>query len=269
MKKILISILFILLAFNITAQKKVRKEIRKGNEAYKDQRYGAAEESYHKALEENASSKEASFNLANSYYKQQRWDDAIKEYQHYLTIENENPEKMSGAWSNIGNTYLKKKAAENSQLNMQMQQGGQQPQKQQADNLDQSMAAYKNALRLNPADEDTRYNLAVVQKMIQDRDKNKDQNKNQDKQDQKKDKEEQQQDKQQNQDKKNQDQQNQKKDKEEQQQQQENQMSQQNIQQILEAIEQDEKATQEKVQQNKASEQKQKNQQNRKQNKDW
>lgn len=265
MKKILISILFILLAFNITAQKKVRKEIRKGNEAYKDQRYGAAEESYHKALEENASSKEASFNLANSYYKQQRWDDAIKEYQHYLTIENENPEKMSGAWSNIGNTYLKKKAAENSQLNMQMQQGGQQPQKQQADNLDQSMAAYKNALRLNPADEDTRYNLAVVQKMIQDRDKNKDQDKNQDKQDQKKDKE----DKQQDQDKKNQDQQDQKKDKEEQQQQQENQMSQQNIQQILEAIEQDEKATQEKVQQNKASEQKQKNQQNRKQNKDW
>ena len=46
-------------------------------------------------------------------------------------------------------------------------------------------------------------------------------------------------------------------------------MSQDNMQQMLQAIEQDEKNTQERVNQAKAQERKQKNENNRKQNKDW
>ncbi|NDV96551.1 tetratricopeptide repeat protein [Dysgonomonas sp. 521] len=265
MKKIIFITLFTFIAVSLSAQKEVRKAIRTGNSAYNEQRYGAAEAEYNKALDGNAGSKEASFNLANTYYRQQKWDDAIKEYQHYLTLENENPDKMSAAWSNMGNTFLKKKANEKGQAQQAPLQPGQQPEqpKQQEDNLKLSMEAYKNALRLNPKDDETRYNLAVVQKMIQDR-QNEDggggQDKNQD------------QDKDQKQDQKDQQNQNndQKKDQKDQQNQQnQNQMSQENMQQMLQAIEQDEKNTQQRVNQAKAQERKQKNENNRKQNKDW
>lgn len=272
MKKYIFIILFVFIAMNISAQKEVRKAVRSGNKAYNEQLYATAETEYNKAIKENASSKEASYNLANTYYKQQKWDEALKEYQHYLTLENQDPAKMSAAWSNMGNTFLKKKANEKAQgaaAQMMQSPGGQQaaaPQQggQQADNLKMSMEAYKNALRLNPTDNDTRYNLAVVQKMIKDKE-DQDQDQKQDKQDQKQDKQDQKQDpkedpkKDQNKDPK-QDQQN----KQDQQQ-----MSQDNIQQILQAIEQDEKETQERVKQAKAQERKKQQDQNRKQSKDW
>ena len=194
------------------AQRQVRKDIRKGNNAYKEQLYNAAEASYKSALEKNAASPEAIYNLANSYYKQGNWDNALKTYQQYLATENKDHTKMGAAWHNIGNALLQKK------------------------DLKQSMEAYKKALRLNPGDEEARYNLATVQKITKDQQDNKDKNKDQNK-DQKQD--------------------------------QQPQMSQENIQQLLKAIEQDEKETQEKVQQIKASDRKQKNENNRRQNKDW
>lgn len=258
MKRIVFIVLLTAFAVNLSAQKTVRQSIRKGNKAFKEQRYSAAETDYAKAMEENAASKEASFNLANTYYKQNRHDEAINEYKYYLTLENESPKNMSAAWSNIGNTFLKKKASEKSQ--MQAQQGGQ-PQKQQADNLQMSMEAYKNALRLNPTDDATRENLAIVQKMIKDQegDGGGDDDKNQDK-DEKEDKKEENKEDKQDKDEDKQDKQDQQK---------EDQMSQENIQQILEAIEQDERETQNRVNQLKADERKKQNARNRQQDKDW
>lgn len=266
MKRFTFIISFIIIVSGLSAQKQVRSEIRSGNNAYKEQRYETAQEHYQKAIEGNASSKEASFNLSNAFYKQQRWDDALKEYQHYLTIETEKPGNMSAAWNNMGNTFLKKKASGKGQqqavLPDQGQQGGQQ---QHPDDLQMSMEAYKNALRLNPKDNEARYNLAVVQKMIQDQQQGGGGGQD-DKKDQKDDKKEDKQDKQ-DQKKDDQKKDDQKQDKQEQQQQ--DQMSQENIEQILNAIEQDERDTQDRVQKQKAEERKQKNQDNRRQNKDW
>ncbi len=75
MKRSLFIILFVFIGVGLFAQnsKGARKAVRSGNKSYKDQLYGTAEADYRKALEEDASSKEASFNLANTYYKQQRW----------------------------------------------------------------------------------------------------------------------------------------------------------------------------------------------------
>lgn len=259
MKRYIVLTLLSIFAISISAQKAVRKAIRKGNDAFKEQRYSAAEADYAKALDENASSKQASFNLANTFYKQQRWDETLEEYKHYLTLENESHEKMSGAWSNMGNTFLKKKANEKGQPQAGMVPQGsqpQQPQQPQTDNLKASMEAYKNALRLNPQDNETRENLAIVQKMIKDQegdgggdDDKQDQDKKDDqKQDQKQDKKE---------------------DKQDEKKEDENQMSQDNIQQILEAIEQDEKETQERVNQAKADARKRQSDRNRRQDKDW
>lgn len=257
MKRIVFIVLLAVFATSLSAQKAVRKSIRKGNKAFKEQRYSAAETDYSKAMEGDASSKEASFNLANTYYKQHRYDEAIEEYKHYLTLESEAPEKMSAAWSNMGNTFLKKKAGEKSQMMAQAQAGNAQQQQQQVDNLKMSMEAYKNALRLNPQDDETRENLAIVQKMIKDQEGGEgEDNKDDQNEDKKEDKE----------DKKEEPKKDEQKD---QQQQNENQMSEQNMQQILEAIEQDERETQERVNQLKAEERKKKNERNRQQDKDW
>lgn len=245
MKQGLFIILFLLITFASQAQRQERQAIKEGNKAYREQLYGEAETKYNEAISVNPSSKEALFNLANTYYKQNKWDEAIEGYKHFLTVEGEASDRISSAWSNMGNALLKKKDLQN------------------------SMEAYKNSLRWNPKDEQTRYNLAVVQKMIQDQDKDKDKNKDQDDKDEqeKKDKDKKDQNKQDQQQDKNKDEQNKKDKKPEKEDNQ--QMSQESAKQILQAIEQDEKETQERVKQMKAQEKKKQNEQNRRQNKDW
>lgn len=292
MKKIAFIILsFTLFSLGLSAQRKVRKETHKGDDNYFGQSYGVAEEKYKKAIElytksveddkkreikDEDRNKEAFYNLGNTYFRQGKWDDALKEYETYGKMES-NEEKQSRAWSNSGNAYLHK-AIEPKPQQDQTQQGGQ-PQMQQQESLprmedlEKSIEAYKNALRRYPQDEEARYNLAVAQKMLQDQKDNQDKNKdNKDnKQDQKKDQDKKDQDKK-DQDKKDQDKKDQedKKDQDKQNKEQnENGMSQQNIEQMLNAMEQQEKETQARVQQMKAQEEKRKNVQNRKQDKDW
>ena len=95
-------------------------------------------------------------------------------------------------------------------------------------------------MRNNPADDETRYNLALAQKLLKDQQQNQDQNKQQEQKQDKKDDDKQQKNKEQ-QDQKKKDQQNQ------QQQQNQNQMSKQNAEQLLKAAMQDEKNVQDKV----------------------
>ena len=106
--------------------------------------------------------------------------------------------------------------------------------------LPQCIEAYKQALRNNPKDDETRYNLALAQKQLKDQQQQQDQNQQQEqKQDQKQDEKEQNKD-QQDQDKQQQNQNNQ-------QQQNQNQMSKENAEQLLNAVMQDEKNVQDKV----------------------
>lgn len=266
---------------SLHAQRNVRKETHKGDNNYSEQRYGKAEERYKKAIELHNEAvindrkkelkpedlnKEAFFNLANTYYRQNKWDEAIKEYQNYSEIEADEI-KQSKAWSNIGNSFLHKalepKPADPAQQGKQVQAD----KLPRVEDLNKSMEAYKNALRRNPMDDEARYNLAVVQKMIQDQQDDQDKQNNQDQQD-KQDQQQDQQDQQQDQQDK-QDQQQDQQDQQDQQNDRENQMSRDNIEQILKALEQEEKETQSRVQQQKANEQKKKNARNRQQDKDW
>lgn len=231
--KYILFCLFLLIPITLSAQKNVRNNVRKGNKAYNKQKIDEAYKFYDKAMQENPGSKEAVFNIGNTLYRQKEWDKSIEQMQHYLSLEQEDPIKMSAAWHNIGNAMLQKKE------------------------LQKSMEAYKMALRLNPQDDESRYNLAVVQKMIQDNQQQQNQNQNQN--------EQQQQEQQQNQ--QNQEQQNQQQRPEEPQE--PEQMSRSNAQQILQAIEQDERETQEKVQKMQAEQRKKQAEENKKRNKNW
>ncbi|OJU56024.1 MAG: hypothetical protein BGN96_15105 [Bacteroidales bacterium 45-6] len=250
MKKLLIVTSVLLFSFASFAQKAERENIRKGNKEYRQQKYSTAEQRYKSAIKVNPNSKEAIYNLANTSYKQGRWDEALKGYEKYVSLEKQNPKNLGKAFHNMGNVYLRKHPSKDEKENY----------------VEKAIDAYKQSLRINPDDDETRYNLAVAQKLRQDQgkgggnNKNKDKNKDQ-KKDKDKNKQDQNKDKNQNQDKKDQQKQNQQ-DKQEQ-------MSQSNAEQLLKAIEQDEKQTQDKIKQMKAAERKQKNDENRRNNKDW
>jgi tetratricopeptide (TPR) repeat protein len=237
-----------LFAFSSLAfsQKEVRKELRKGNKEYKLEKYTEAEINYRKALEANARSTDAAYNLGNSLYRQQKLPEAMEQYQ--ATIQGETDKnKLAKTWHNAGNVALSAATAKEAESNPQELQKA----------LQQSIEAYKHALRNNPHDDETRYNLALAQKLLEDQ-QNQDQDQNQDQnQDQKQDQD-------QDQDQKQDQQQQDKKQDQQEQQQNPNEMQKQNAEQILDAMMQNERETQEKVKQ-----QQMQQQQQRKTEKNW
>ena len=221
MKKIVILSLFLAITTSVFAQKEVRKQLKAGNKEYKQEKFTESEISYRKALEANAESVDAAYNLGNALYKQGKFPEAMQQYQTVATIETDS-EKLASAYHNIGNIFMSQQ------------------------DYAKSIAAYKQSLLKNPTDHETRYNLALAQKLLQDQEQEQDQDKDKD-QDQDQD-EQDQQDKQDQQDQDKQDQQDQnKEDKTQEEQQQEERMSEDNAQQILDALLQNEKDTQEKV----------------------
>ncbi|MDR1632026.1 MAG: tetratricopeptide repeat protein [Dysgonamonadaceae bacterium] len=211
MKRVFYVFLSCLIALSTPAfsQKEVRKELKKGNKEYKQEKYTEAEIKYRKALEANARSKDAAYNLGNSLYKQSKFPEAMQQYQAALAPE-EDKNFAAADWHNMGNVFMSNK------------------------DYQKSIEAYKQSLRLNPSDDETRYNLALAQKLLENQQQQNDQN--QDKQEQNKD-EQQKQDQQQQQDKQDQ----------QQQQQNPNEMQKENAEQILNAMMQNERNTQEKV----------------------
>lgn len=212
----------------------VRSHVASGNEAYGKAKYADAEAEYKKALERDTTSREAQFNLGNAYYKQQRSDEAQRMYAHRIAA-SKTPADKEMAYYNLGNTFFK------------------------SQKLEESVEAYKRSLRLDPSDEDARYNYLLAKdrlKKQQDQQKQDKQNKQdkQDKNDQNKQDQQQDQNQQQNQDKQDQKNQQQQQPQQQQakpdqtnQQQQKNQMPKQQADRILEALRNNEKEIQKQL----------------------
>ncbi|SMO42518.1 Tetratricopeptide repeat-containing protein [Saccharicrinis carchari] len=219
----LLSILLILIAAQTFAQKE-RKHIRSGNDQYNEGKFIESEIEYKKALDklkEGKSSFEAEFNLGDAYFKQEKYEEAYNQFQS-ISREGLTKVQKSELWHNIGNTYITKKE------------------------IDKAIDAYKQALRNNPLDDETRYNLIAAMKMKEQQDQNKDQNQEQEQEQDKKDQEQEEQDKK-DQKKKDQEQQKQDQNKEDQAnkpEQQENQISKEAAERILNALDQDEQELQ-------------------------
>ena len=207
-----------------------RKHIRSGNKLFMDAvkdttqidtvKFSNAETEYRKALNKRPNDLQWNFNLADAIYKQQRFDEAAGKFSE-LTEKMETPEEKARVLHNLGNSQL---------MNQK---------------IDESIETYKKALRQNPNDLDTKYNLAYAQllkKKQEQQQQNQDQN--QDQQDQNQDKQDQNQDQNQ-QNKENKDQQNQ--DQQQQQQAQQNKISKENAEQLLQVLQNDERQIQDKV----------------------
>ena len=157
-KKNLIVLIFILIK-TTTFSQTAHKMLREGDASYKKENYKTAEENYRKSLETQPSSK-GDFNLGNAIFKQQRFDDAIKQYDGTANKSSDNSLKSSALY-NKGNAHFWKKE------------------------YDKAVEAYKESLRLNPKDEDAKMNLAKAKKMVHEQQKQQQKQQNQQNQQQK------------------------------------------------------------------------------------
>lgn len=193
-----------------------RQAIRKGNRQFRAEKYEKAQAEYMKATEADPNNPQAVYNLGCAYMLQQNDSAAVANFAKATKMET-NKQRRSMAFHNMGVIF------------------------QNRTQYDKAIEAYKESLRLNPTDDETRYNLALCQKLRKNQpNQNKDNNQNQN--DKNKQQDKQQQDKQQQQ---------QDKDKSRQQQQDKQQMSRENAEQLLQAAMQAEKDTRRKVEQTK------------------
>ena len=211
-KKKAATVMLLFVAMAVSAQTD-RQYIREGNKQFRIGDYAKAEVSYRKAVEKNPKNPQAAFNLGNALMAQKKDSAAIQQFEQSARIET-NPVRKSAAYHNMGVICQTHKM------------------------YGEAIEAYKNALRNNPNDDETRYNLVLCkhlknkqdEKQKQNQQDNDDKNNNDDKK---------------NDDKK--DQQNDKKDDKQQEQQQKPQMSKDNAEQLLNAAIQNEKMTQDKM----------------------
>ena len=162
----------IILSLSLNAQTSEEKQkkasrtlIRKGNSNYQNNNFKKAELNYRKALVVHPKSRTANFNLANTLYSQQKFQESIDYYEKCV---DKSDDKLSRArtYHNLGNALFK------------------------ANQVTEAIRAYENALKLNPSDMDTKYNLALAKKQQKNKGgggKN-NQQQNQDKKDNKEDK---------------------------------------------------------------------------------
>jgi Mg-chelatase subunit ChlI len=213
--------------------------IRQGNRQYEDGKYKEAEIDYLKSIQSRNSSHKGFFNLGNASYMQNNYIQASAAFDTLRTFRMDD-ETRSKSYYNLGNSLLKA-SIDSAQLAQQF--------------LPASIEAYKQSLRLNPEDQDAKYNLAYAQKMLdKSQQQQQQQEQKQDKQDQQQDqqKQDQQQQDQQKQDQQEQQQDQAKQDQQQDQQQQQGQpqqISKEDAERILEALKNDEKETLEQLMQ--------------------
>ena len=236
-----IILFLLLLPITATAQNSnARKDTRKGNREYKAKHFDRAEVDYRRALHHDSTAYRAHYNLGNTLYRQKKYEEATQHYSRALEHPDLDKKTRSRILHNRGNSNLKAGLQkENRAEGMQQFQ--------------QAVNDYQESLKINPKNDDTRYNLSYAKKLLQqaqqqqqqngggqndqdkkdNKDKNKDGNNGQDKQ---QDQNNQQNDQQNQQDKK-QDRQQQK------QQQQKQQQKKQDAERLLEAVKNNEKNT--------------------------
>jgi Ca-activated chloride channel family protein len=193
-----------------------RQLIREGNRLYRSGKYAQAETAYRKAVSKNQQNARAVYNLGCALMKQNNDSAAIEQFTKAAEMDADKANRAL-AYHNMGVMYQQKK------------------------NYQEAIRAYQDALRNNPKDADSRYNLALCKRQQQKQQQQK-QQQQKDNKDQQKDK-----NKDKNQQKDKDKKQNQQQDQKNQQQKPKEQMSKENAEQLLNAAMQQEKETQQRL----------------------
>ncbi len=226
--KYLFAVLFALVT--ILQAQSTRGLVNDGVNNYEENSFTEAEVKFKKGVESDLENFESRFNLGDAIYKQGRYEEALEEFKNSLSLAKTDEQKAQ-IFHNIGNTFLK------------------------SQKLQESIGAYREALKLNPSDLETKYNLSYALKQMQNQQNNQQNQQNQDQQDQNQDQNQDQQD--QNQDQENKEQEDKKEQNQDKQQNQQqkpepkDEISKDEAQRILDALKNNEAELQKKMREQK------------------
>lgn len=152
--------------FVLSQTGEVTNHIFDGNEKADQEDYTEAEKSYRKAISLEPEKEVALYNLGNTHFKDKNYDEASQRFFQTQKFASSKQGKHR-AFHNMGNVYMQKKEYQ------------------------KAVEAYKNALRNNPKDEETRYNYALAKELLENEKppEEQEQDDQKDKKDQEKDKE--------------------------------------------------------------------------------
>ncbi|WP_299891467.1 tetratricopeptide repeat protein [uncultured Lacinutrix sp.] len=148
MKQIITYIFILIVTFSFAQEKEKEKELAKITQNANDLVYDAndlassddfilAEMEYRKALSTQPTHTAGAYNLGHSYYKKGNYDEALYRNQQAAKNTTDKVEKHK-AFHNIGNILMQNKKCK------------------------EAIEAFKNALRNDPTDDETRYNLGLA-----------------------------------------------------------------------------------------------------------
>ena len=166
-----ISVLFLVfgsssVALNAQVDKEKLKELKKSQEFLSDaslalqkDEFPIAEADYRKAIALNPANETGKYNLGTAYYGKSKNTEALNRFKQAASVATAKPEKHR-AFHNLGNTFMNEKK------------------------YTEAVESYKNALRNNPTDDESRYNLALAKDLLEknppQEDKGDDENKDKD-----------------------------------------------------------------------------------------
>lgn len=143
-RMLIISLLLALVVFSPLYGQKYpeRRPIRQGNAHYEAENYPESEVDYRRALEKSPASHAAAWNLGKALYKQQRWDEAAQAIAP-PAADSAHVTTSAAAYYDLGGALFQQRK------------------------LKEALEAYKQSLRLNPDDREAKFNLAYVQKLLE------------------------------------------------------------------------------------------------------
>jgi Ca-activated chloride channel homolog len=156
MKKAVLILLLMMTSFSFSQENKDEKAIKKANNFVfegntllgKKDDFVSAEMAYRKAISNQPTTVAGIYNLGNSYYKSKNYDEALYRQEQAAKLATSKEERHK-AFHNIGNILMENKKCK------------------------EAVEAYKNALRNDPTDDETRYNLGLA-KICADKQKDED-----------------------------------------------------------------------------------------------
>jgi Ca-activated chloride channel family protein len=149
-----ISVLFLVFGISSTGlnaqdNKEKQEELKQAQEflsdaslALQEDEFPIAEAGFRKAIALNPANETGKYNLGTAYYGKSKNTEALNRFKQASSVATAKPEKHR-AFHNLGNTFMNEK------------------------NYTEAVEAYKNALRNNPTDDESRYNLALAKDMLE------------------------------------------------------------------------------------------------------
>ena len=122
--------------------KEAQEFLSEASVALQEDKFSIAEADYRKAISLNPADEKGKYNLGTAYYGKSKNTEALNRFKQAASVATEKLEKHR-AFHNLGNSFMNEK------------------------NYTEAVEAFKNALRNNPTDDESRYNLALAKDMLE------------------------------------------------------------------------------------------------------